>query len=226
MLSRIAALFLGLSCLHVGAATVPPVQFGGLQYITQHFTSGTTFDEFSGGLGSPTENAALLGTDIHESHGQGFAVVRWAAVAAFQLPDFGPAPSSFQVPFGGVRLTATIGSGSVSVWDLVNPLPLSIATYTDATSGVRYGGLSPTNPPFESTVSSFLDAAVYSDLFAHSGGLFYMGFSGDRLSSIRNVSLEFFPGTAVVAPLPPAGWLFLSALGLLGVWRSARSKMQ
>lgn len=181
------------------AVTLTPIEFGQLEFVTVHDAFGTRdrFDRYAAPGGE-----AAVGT-IHE---YGPADYRYAAYAVFELPDTAGISSA--------QLTATIGKGTVSMWDM------STRTYDDATGGMQYGSMRSGSavrfPGVE--VSTFLTAAALADLFAHSGGTFLVGFSADEISLVRDVSLTMTP--ILANPLPASVVLFASGLlGLLGLSR-------
>lgn len=199
----LAASALTVAASAASALTLTPIEFGQLEYVTVHDALGTRdrFDRYAAALGE-----AALGT-IHE---YGPADYRYAAYAVFQLPDV--------TGFTGAQLTATVGKGTVSMWDMSTP------TYDDATGGVQYGSMRSGSavrfPGVE--VSTFLTAAALADLFAHSGGTFLVGFAADEISLVRNVSLTMTP--ILANPLPASVVLFASGLlGLLGFSKVRRS---
>lgn len=101
---------------------------------------------------------------------------------------------------------------------------LGQAIFADLGSGVSYGAFSFNSPYYLDTTSGFLNAAGLVDLNAARGEEFAMGVAvhnldeGGKLggsSAGTDFKTELIL-TTVAIPVPPAIWLFGSALGLLG----------
>lgn len=224
------AIVLLFLCLQAKAAEILPT-YAGQMHIT-------AFNNLSYAVGLSGEAGGFLAHFTSRNEPTATDSV-WLA---FQLPSDMSQVSG--VSINGNLSALFTGAMSASFWD-IDPQNLPGAgvrwsaidhpqigqASLDAGSGISYGWFGRTSPAGGYLGDSFSvqgTNAMLADMIARQGGMFYLAIVGsanpEATISLSGISLDL-QGVATVAhaPLPAAGWLFLSALGV--IWPASRRQL-